>query len=232
MIDPLHHYISESIPSFGKEKMTSRQRLRAFETAPKLVEKVGSNRDFKPFYGNTTVFLLDDQVKATLGRLQQELYDGAGWLLSRRLEPETFHMTLHDLANGPEKNAALERAMARAEAGTRPLLEQWRDLPPLRMQTTWLFNMVNTSIVLGLEPADARSWKQLDGMYMALEQVVPLGHAMTPHITMAYYRPDVYTVYDRHCLKKALHPVQLELTLKMEDLVLQEFTDMNHYRNL
>jgi len=229
MIDPLHHYISESIPSFGEEKMKSRQRLRAFETAPKLVEKVGSNRDFKPFYGNTTVFLLDDQVKATLGRLQQELYDRAGWLLSRRLEPETFHMTLHDLANGPEKNAALEKAMARAEAGTRPLLEQWRDLPPLRMQTTWLFNMVNTSVVLGLKPADEESWRRLDEMYTALEDVVRLGYALTPHITMAYFLPGTYTLEQVQRLSAALRSVELEITLDIKNLVLQTFSDMNHY---
>ena len=122
--------------------------------------------------------------------------------------------------------------MEKVEQGARKLLEVWKHDPVISMRATALFNMVNTSVVLGLAPADRRSWKQLDEMYMALEQVVPLGYAMTPHITMAYFKPGTYSQEQLRPLAAALRPVSLELEVKTEDLVLQTFTDMNHYNNV
>ena len=89
--------------------------------------------------------------------------------------------------------------------------------------------MVNTSIVLGLAPAEEETRCRLDGMYTALESVVPLGYALTPHITMAYFKPGTYTQDDLNYLRQALHPVELDVELRFENLVYQEFTDMNHY---
>lgn len=89
--------------------------------------------------------------------------------------------------------------------------------------------MVNTSIVLGLAPADEDSWHRLDEMYMALETVVPLGYALTPHITMAYFKPGTWSQYDLNYLRQALHSVELDVELRFEGLFYQEFVDMNHY---
>ena len=109
------------------------------------------------------------------------------------------------------------------------MVESFREEAPIRMRATWMFNMVNTSIVLGLAPADEDSWCRLDEMYTALESVVPLGYGLTPHITMGYFKPGTYTPYDGDCLRKALRSVELDVELKFENLVYQEFLDMNHY---
>ena len=110
-------------------------------------------------------------------------------------------------------------------------METWKRQTPLRMKATWLFNMVNTSIVLGLAPADEESWCRLDEMYTTLESVVHLGYALTPHITMAYFKPGTYTQYDLNCLRRAMRPVELEVELRLEDLHYQVFQNMNHYEN-
>lgn len=218
MLNLLEDYIGRSLPEWGD-----------FSTNPNLRKKVDEAGGFLPFYGNTAVFDLSDETKARLRELQEELYRAAGWMLSKKLVPATFHMTLHDLVNGPERSGALCRGMMEAEEKARPILARWRGQPPLRMRTTWLFNMVNTSIVLGLAPADGDSWRRLDEMYTALESVVPLGYALTPHITMAYFRPGTYGPEQVRQLSAALRPVELEITLGMEELALQNFSDMNHY---
>ena len=92
--------------------------------------------------------------------------------------------------------------------------------------------MVDTSIVLGLAPVDRESWQRLDEMYMALEEVVPLGYAMTPHITMAYFRPGTYQQEQVRKLAAAFQKVELRIALSMDDLVLQHFSDMNHYETI
>lgn len=221
MINILEDYIFRSLPEWGD-----------FSTNPNLIKKVSPIGAFLPFYGNTVVFDLSDETKQTLQDLQEELYRNAGWMLSQKLDSSIFHMTLHDLANGSELSEELKARMAEAEKKVKPLLAQWQSLPPLHMKATWFFNMVNTSIVLGLTPADENTWRRLDEMYTALESVVKLGYCLTPHITMAYFKPGIWSQYDLNCLRKALCPVELEFELKMENLVYQEFIDMNHYKTM
>ena len=214
----LEDYICRSLPERGD-----------FYTNPNLTHKVNLAGEFLPFHGNTVVFDLSSDTKLALQGLQKELYQTAGWMLSQRIDPATFHMTLHDLVNAPELTDDLKCRMLESEVKAKSILDQWKGQPSLRMKTTWLFNMVNTSIVLGLAPADEDSWHRLDEMYAALESVVHLGYALTPHITMAYFRPGTYTQYDLNCLRPALHPVGLEVALSFEGLSYQEFWDMNHY---
>lgn len=220
MINILENYIFRSLPEEGD-----------FTTNPNLTKKVNSTGHFLPFYGNTVVFDLDCETKQTLQNLQEQLYASAGWMLSQKLDPCTFHMTLHDLVNAPEMTEDLRIRMKEAEVRAKPMLEQWKGQPPLRMKASWLFNMVNTSLVLVLKPSDEESWRRLDEMYMSLERVVPLGYALTPHITMAYWKPGTYFQYELNCLRRVLRPVELEIELRLEDLFYQEFLDMNHYEN-
>lgn len=218
MINTLDHYICDSLPHRGD-----------FTTNPNLEKKVDDRGNLLPFVGNTVVFLLNDETKSRLRDLQEGLYAAAPDMLAEKLQMPTFHMTLHDLANGTPDNPELPERMERTEAGAGEILRRFADRTPLRMKTTWLFNMVNTSIVLGLAPADGDTWQRLDDMYTALEAVVPLGYGLTPHITMAYFRPGTYTQEQVAALRNALTQVDMEVTLSMEDLVLQNFSDMNHY---
>ena len=218
MLNMLEDYILRSLPEWGD-----------FSTSPNLTKKVTPAGAFHPFHGNTVVFDLSSDTKLALQGLQEELYQTAGWMLSQKLDSATFHMTLHDLVNAPEMSAELLSAMSVAENTTKAILNQWKGQPPLLMKATWLFNMVNTSIVLGLTPADEDSWRRLDEMYLALESVVPLNYALTPHITMAYFKPGTWSQYDLNYLRQVLHPVELDVKLRFEDLCYQEFRDMNHY---
>ena len=221
MIDILEHYIYDSLPHEGN-----------FITRPSLEYKVDSSGRILPFYGNTTVFLLHDDIKQQLAALQQQLYRHGTPMLADPLHPSTFHMTLHDLANSPKPSVELQEDMSYMEKQAKNLLRQWARRPNLKMRTTCMFNMVNTSIVLGLKPTDNDSWNQLDEMYCALESVRLLGYAMTPHITMAYFRPGNYDQSQIEALKKALSPIDMEIELHMKDLVCQNFYSMNHYETV
>lgn len=220
MLNLLEDYISHSLPEQSE-----------FETNPNLLKKVSRDGSFLPFYGNTVVFLLEDRTKEILSALQSQLYMEAGEMLSQPLHPDTFHMTLHDLVNSTEPTADLCQEMAETKKQTESFLALWRAQPPLRMKATWLFNMVNTSTVLGLAPADEETAFRLDALYTAMESIVPLGYGLTPHITMAYFRPGRYPPEQLQSLRNALRPIDLELELRMNQLAYQIFTDMNHYRS-
>lgn len=221
MINTLDDYICCSMPHWGE-----------FTTNLNLSKKVDYAGRLLPYHGNTVVFLLEETTRNHLQRLQKSLYHAAPEMLALPLQVSTFHMTLHDLVNGSPDSSDLLDAMNCTQEQASRVLSAWKSLPPLQMKTTWLFNMVNTSIVLGLTPADDDSRQRLDEMYTALESVVPLGYALTPHITMAYFRPGTYSPGQVRRLSSALRPVDLDITLRMEDLVLQTFTDMNHYETV
>ena len=218
MIQTLSDYILHSLPNEG-----------VLQTNPNLRQKVAQTGAFLPFFGNTVVFLLNDGVKTALADIQEKMYIKAGSMLAEKLVPGTFHMTLHDLVNGPVQDEALCHRMSRAEQTAKEILARWRDWPDLHMKATATFNMVNTSIVLGLEPADGESWGQLDEMYCTLHRAVPLSYGLTPHITLAYFRPGTYDQTRLHSLREALGPVELGVKLRMADLQFQNFRDMNTY---
>lgn len=219
MIDILSDYIRDSLPASG-----------VFMTNHHLPEKVDENGAFRPFYGNTCLYWLDADTKAAVTAIQDDLYNCAGHMLAERIAPETFHMTLHDLVNSPEYSRELEQKMALARERAGHILSWWETERPLRMRATRVFNMVSTSVVLGLAPADEDSRYRLEAMYRALEAVEPLGYAMTPHITLAYFRPGMYDGEDLNRLRQAMQPVTLELELKAEQLCLQSFLNMNKYQ--
>lgn len=221
MINTLGDYICRSMPQWGD-----------FTTNNNLRKKVDAKGNLLPFMGNTVVFLLDDDTKEQLRNLQEELYRAAPDMLAKPLQMSTFHMTLHDLANGTPDQLGLGDYMKYTKERAFQILPSWRTDVPLRMKTTWLFNMVNTSIALGLAPADEDSWHRLDTMYTALEDMVRLGYALTPHITMAYFLPGTYSQEQVQRLSSVLRKVDMEITLDMTNLVFQEFSDMNHYETV
>lgn len=222
MLNILRGYIENSLPRQG-----------ALETRPGLRVKVDDHGQFLPFVGNTIVFELDTDTKQAIAPLQKRLYANAEHLLAERLSPDTFHLTLHDLANGTP-NAATQAWMEQTEPAARAILTRIKSehAAPLAMKTSWIFNMVNTSIVLGAEPADEESRERLIRMYTLLNEVVPLNYALTPHITLAYFRPGLYSQAELEPLRQALTPVALTFSLRMENLILQNFSDMNHYKTI
>lgn len=218
MLNLLEHYIDDSVPR------------GVFTTNSSLSNKVDPDGSFRPFFGSTVVFSLDGRTKFALAGLQRGLYCEVGHMLAQPLNADTFHMTLHDLVNGSAYSDDLVQNMVRVKAQVLPLLQIWQNKPPLQMRATRTFNLVHTSVVLGLEPSDADSWRQLDRMYQELEAVVPLGYGLTPHITLAYYKPGYYSEADAARLRTALGPSDLELLLPMQAMTYQSFWDMNHYR--
>ncbi len=218
MLNTLDEYIYRSLSD-----------SQPFTTNPNLSKKVDSQRKFREFIGNTVVFTLNDAEKCSIAALREELYTAADFMFSERLDTDTFHMTLHDLVNGAPGDQEILQRMEDIAPRAKALISRFRGEPPIPMHGTWMFNMVNTSIVLGLKPVDAEGYQRLAGMYQEFEKILPLGYALTPHITLAYFYPGTYTAQEAAKLSHALRSVDLDIELRMENLVLQNFLDMNRY---
>ena len=60
-------------------------REGCFETREGLTLKVGRSGEFLPFSGNTTVFLLEEEVKDRIENIQNALYENCGDMLAEPL---------------------------------------------------------------------------------------------------------------------------------------------------
>ena len=121
-------------------------REGGFETNPRLAEKVGPDGKLRPFFGDTVIFDLDAADKDWLREIQLRLCGLCGGMLAEPLDPESFHITLHDLNSAPRRGDIAE-AMARAEVSAKELLSEIPE-GEIHVRPTAAFSMVNTSVVL------------------------------------------------------------------------------------
>lgn len=206
-----------------------------FVPNPSVALKVDSENAFRPFFGDTTVFDLTDDEKALLRRITDILYSEAPECFCEKLVDSTFHMTLHDLSNSPEKETAA-RCMPSNRSRLRVVLEEQPVTPQtIRMRSKAIFNMVNTSLVVGLYPVDAAEYEKLMALYALVDVVKQLPYPLTPHITLAYYSSagfDNATAKKLEQIVNRLNKQPFDILLDTKRLVYQQFESMNDYRTI
>lgn len=203
-------------------------------THPQLCAKVcAESGELRPFWGNTVVFCLPEPVRRWLGDVQDLLYAQAADLLAARLAGDSLHITLHDLVSGADREQVQNEVARTREQARRLVAELVRREEDLHLRPTAAFNMVNTSLVLGFEPAEETTCSRLMEGYALLHQVRRLDYQLTPHVTLAYYRPgcmDAAAVGRLRALAAQINAQwKPEITLNTRMLAYQEFSDMNRY---
>lgn len=209
-----------------------------FKGNPSLEKKVHSNNTFRPFYGDTVVFDLDDTTKERLTKWLDELYAIVPECFSERLATDTLHMTLHDLCNSEEFSEIAEEVEINRKA-VQSLRKEIPEFSSIRMKSKYIFNMVNTSLVLGLYPADETEYKKLMALYETFNAVKKLPYPLTPHITLAYYNVHGFSDASARRLEELVYLLncaelenEMEIVLEAKDLYYQHFDSMNHYSNV
>ncbi|WP_371164667.1 hypothetical protein ABYF34_06790 [Buchananella felis] len=157
--------------------------------SPALSSKVApATGEFRPFHGDTVAYFLDDAGSELVAEVTRDLYARFAPALSAPIPIATAHVTLHDL----RASAELESIRAQMES-SRPRVEQLvaraRELGPIHTACTAVFNLVNTSIAIGLAPADESEHRKLMQAHALFDEIVTFA-SFTPHITLAYYRPE------------------------------------------
>ena len=203
------------------------------ETSPGLPQKVCPDGRMAPFGGNTVVFPLPEPARQEIGLIQDRLYQTCAPALAEPLAVSSFHITLHDLLSGAPDQALRRRidsVRAPALARVRRIAEAGGTV---RLHSTALFNMVNTSMVLGFAPVDEESCRRLMACYEQLQEVVPLNYPLTPHVTVAYFRPGTISAEMVGALRGVVEETGCRegilVELSMKTVEYQLFSDMNHY---
>ena len=179
------HEFDERIGSFQTDSVPYEP---VFALPPSLEEKVAPRSgSLRPFHGDTVAYFLDDRVRDLVGSIASSLHARFGESLSLPLPVEMAHVTLHDLHASPDRDQVrplVEASSARASA----LVARARGIGPIRTVATAVFNMMNTSVVIGIRAANENEHRKLLTTRGMFDEIVP-SEPFTPHITLAYYRP-------------------------------------------
>ncbi len=215
----------------------------AFHTHEGLTNKVDRDGSYVYFLGTTVVFRPDKRCLQTIQLMQRVLYQQLQetGMLMPALPTSTIHMTLHDLVS-PEQcvpdaahPSAYECKMAESLNSAVKIVEEIRrDYAgrKITMVADRIVNMVSKSLVLLLKPRTEQDYELLLDMYGRFDEIVSLPYPLTPHITLAYFRPGLL---DGDKLGEAVNFAQIApdqaLTFEFypEGLTAQVFRDMQSY---
>lgn len=206
-----------------------------FMVNPSLKNKVDSNNKLKPFFGDTVVFDLDNTTKAILLNYREVLYKYASECFCEKLHESTFHMTLHDLSSASNLNEVATESFNNEVELLKKLHKEPLSNQPIKMESTCAFNMVNTSLVLGLKPINEVEHTKLMNLYDYVDGIKSLNYPFTPHITLAYYNNNGFSAKLKHKLENAVNVInenKIFIELDVNKLYYQKFVNMNEYINV
>ena len=211
--------------------------VERFEPNGSIPNKVKEDRTFNRFIGDTVVFNLNELHKKIIFDLYiKPLYELVPQCFAEMLQEHTLHMTLHDLNASPICDCDVTENMLKTEVLMARLIEKLKVKPQtINMITTCAFNMVNTSLVLGLRPATEEDYEKLMHLYCHIDSVRTLPYPLTPHITLAYFNREGFGVEEIRRIEHILtylNKVCFEVPLSTENLYYQKFISMNDYFNI
>lgn len=204
-----------------------------FKGNPSISQKVDKDNRFRSFYGDTVVFELDSNIKEKLAEYVDILFKSVPECFCERLFPNTFHVTLHDLSNSP----ALRDVAEEMFENELKIIEKIGELNKyeksiIKMKSKYIFNMVDTSLVLGLYPVDENEYRRLMELYYIFDNVKKLSYPFTPHITLAYYNVNGFDIQAAGTLEDTVNKLnnnEIEIELDINNLYYQKFKSMNEY---
>jgi len=208
-----------------------------FTPSASVPKKVNEDGSFSRFIGGTVVFDLEESEKQLIKtKFVDPLYRVAGDCFAEKFHESTLHMTLHDLNSSEYEDYEFLKKMFETEVELSKRLQELASAPDsIHMVTTCVFNMVNTSLVLGLIPRCDEDYHKLMKLYYLVDEVCKLPYPLTPHITLAYYGRNGFEGEQLRAIERTVKEMNNgnhEIILSTSRLYYQKFTNMNQFFNI
>lgn len=201
-------------------------------TNEKLLEKADRTGRLIPYMGSTVLYMLSEEAQQEIACVQEALYGQFGRFFAERLSADQMHITLHDLISGPPSSWILKSMMNLSGRIDERIEQIKRRHENIVLRSTYLFSMVGTSLVWGFEPIDDENYRKLMDAYESVDKIVKLNYPLTPHITVAYFKPGIYE--DISVIQPFIDSVHgkktIEIALTPEMLGQYFFFSMNDYQ--
>jgi 2'-5' RNA ligase len=202
--------------------------------APGVREKVEAESGrFLPFFGSTIIYFLDTECRRQLQEVITQLHAVHRENLSTPLPSDSLHVTLHDLRSS-QNLGEITNDMNQEHLGALHLVAEAKKVGSIEMSITTVFNLVNTSIVVGLLPTTQADCEKLLNARGIFDALVPSTYFYTPHITLAYYRPEAPDPISPLALRDTLDTLTTRIQgkqvfLRPDNLELSYFSAMDTY---
>lgn len=218
------------------EKLDFSLNEEYFIPDPSIYSKVDSNNEFRKFYGDTTVFDLDDNTKEKISKMIKKLYSEIPECFCEKRITDTLHMTMHDLDSSTDMKEVKDKVNCnliklKKVLKETPIIEQ-----KIKMRTNFITDFGHVNLVLALCPVNEEEYKKLMEVRSIIDRVKTLDYKFTPHITLAYFNSKGFDVQSVKKLVKTVRELNntenFEIELDTKELYYQRFKNMNSYRNL
>ncbi|MCE1246803.1 MAG: hypothetical protein LWY06_09175 [Firmicutes bacterium] len=237
---------NEYIKTINTEQTSSLNYIRSEEvqwSVPgSLKIKVSDAGVLLPFYGDTTVIPLEQSDFEPANQFQTELRNNLEGMFAEPLLPEHFHITLHDLSNGPEEAPLKNQMESNAQKcreifdNARNYFEKHPEYRTVKLHSTYVYNSCNISAVLGFAPASDRDYKLIMNLYNFFDDVVYLNYWLRMHLTLSYFTTKEFTKSEVHKMAKVMDDInnsrKISIELDLMKLAYQRFYSMNDYRTV
>jgi len=208
---------------------------QCFTPDERVVKKVNNDGTFRSFFGDTVVFKINQDEQKQIEYMAESLHENFGDCFAERINPESYHVTLHDLASGNDLSQ-IAVGMFENELAIKDAFSAYR-FPhhPIKMKLSYVINMVNTSIGLVLIPEREEDYQALMQLKQIFQVISPLDYPLTPHITLAYFGRtgmDQDKMAALSALVATFNSEPIFFQLHIDNLFYQKFVSMNHYYDI
>lgn len=206
-----------------------------------LEAKVTADGRMNDFFGATTVIRLGEQDLTRCVGIQEELFRRHPEALVR-IEPSTFHLTIHALSNVYSVSADeaairadIRRLEPMLEAAFRGIGERYGDRL-IAMRCFGASTAGKDVVSLKFYPASAGDYETLISLFDRIETIFPLGRRFVPHVSLGYFRLRSYGREEIDALYETLQSLNdrgaFEIRLPVRDFVYQHHYSMNDFRDV
>ncbi|MCK5073106.1 MAG: hypothetical protein KAQ98_06735 [Bacteriovoracaceae bacterium] len=207
-----------------------------WEVPRQLKQKVGQDRQFRDFFGDTVISPIEKDEISVLENIRDK-FRGLD-IFAEEIISKTFHITIHDLSSG-KRNVKLEEKVKSNEEKCREIIDELKnyfekkpDEAIVKLRSTRIYPVSNIALLVGFNPVTDRDYKIMLNLYQLFENVQFLRYAPRFHVTLNYFQSRSLKHMEIEDFEKVLlatRDFSMELTLDLKRIEYQHFLNMNHY---
>ena len=205
----------------------------------RLCDKV-EDSSFVPFYGYTSVYMLNDIEREKCLAVQNRIMSRHGNLFVQ-LPPATFHLTAHEFCNEytvSAKASEIDAAEMSIEDKIRVMFhsinERWTGTE-IRLRALGP-SCGTDALSIKFVPEGTKDSNILQTIFAESEDIWPVGTQYTPHVSLGYFRTKLFSGEEIVSLYRDLNDIaastDFTITLRTDDLVYQRHFDMQDFRKI
>jgi hypothetical protein len=210
-----------------------------FSNVVNLKRKANEQGELISYYGDTAVMRLDKSEIDLVTLVQDKLHENLSSILSERLDPNTFHITIHNFNNGNNKELLSDKiqgTQTQCKKIFQELADYFKEYPD-HANAEVIPTIVypgGVSVVMGFMPASDKDFRIIMNMHNVLDKII-VDNWPEPHITLAYFKPCEFSKDEVTRLRNILISFShFDFSVKFNfwNLLYQQFENMKIYHDI